>query len=258
VRHHRTRWPAGVVVEHLADTSIVALDKTGTLTCGMPRVTTIEPLEPDVVDSRRLLQLASAAEQSSEHPLGRAIGEEARMRGIAILPAEDFRALPGRGVRAGVGRDFVEVCSPHTYEGVPLPQLAPILQAGATAAIVAVNGVAVGVLGLTDQLRSDAARSVASLTALTCPPPVLLTGDNGRAARRVARHAGITDVRAALLPEQKVDVVPACRPAVTGCSSWATASTTPPPSPRPARRSRWVPRRIHHHRASWRSTACAC
>jgi cation-transporting P-type ATPase D len=154
-----------------------------------------------------LLQLAAAAEQSSEHPLGRAIVEEARTRGIAIPPAEDFRALPGRGVRASVGRDFVEVCSPHAYRGAPLAQLAPILQAGATAAIVLVNGVAVGVLGLTDQVRADAARSVASLAALTSAPPVLLTGDNGRAASRVAQHAGITDVRAALLPEQKVEVV---------------------------------------------------
>jgi cobalt/nickel-transporting P-type ATPase D len=86
-------------------------------------------------------------------------------------------------------------------------QLTAIVESGATAAIVVVNGVAVGVLGLTDQVRSDAARSVASLTALTSAPPVLLTGDNGRAARRVAQQAGITDVRAALLPEQKVEAV---------------------------------------------------
>jgi cobalt/nickel-transporting P-type ATPase D len=207
---HGVLVKSAVVVERLADTSIVALDKTGTLTCGIPRVTMVEPLDPDVVGaitSDRLLQLAAATEQSSEHPLGRAIVEEARARDIVIPAAEDFRALPGRGVRASVGRDFIEVCSPHSYRGAPLPQLAPILEAGATAAIVLVNGVAVGVLGLTDQIRSDAARSVASLTALTSAPPVLLTGDNGRAARLVAEHAGITDVRAALLPEQKVEAV---------------------------------------------------
>jgi cobalt/nickel-transporting P-type ATPase D len=207
---HGVLLKSAVVIEHLADTSIVALDKTGTLTCGILRLTTIEPLDPDGpdgIDGRRLLQLAAAAEQSSEHQLGRAIVEEARMRGIAIPPAEDFRALPGRGVRATVGCDFVEICSPHSYRGVPLPQLAPILAAGATAAVVLVDGVAVGVLGLTDQIRCDAAQSVASLTALTSAPPVLLTGDNGRAARRVAQHAGITDVRAALLPEQKVEAV---------------------------------------------------
>ena len=203
---HGVLVKSAVVVEQLADTSIVALDKTGTLTCGMPRLTTIEPLQTEL-DGPRVLQLAAAAEQFSEHPLGRAIVEEARMRGIVIPDAEDFRALPGRGVRAGVGSDFVEVCSPHAYRGMPLPQLAPILAAGATAAIVLVNGAAVGVLGLTDEIRSDAARSVAALTALTSAPPVLLTGDNGRAATRVARQAGIADVRAALLPEQKVDAV---------------------------------------------------
>ncbi len=207
---HGVLVKSAVVVERLADTSIVALDKTGTLTCGIPRVTMVEPSDPDVVGAitrDRLLQLAAATEQSSEHPLGRAIVEEARARGIVIPAAEDFRALPGRGVRASVGRDFIEVCSPHSYRGAPLPQLAPILEAGATAAIVLMNGIAVGVLGLTDQVRSDAARSVASLTALTSAPPVLLTGDNGRAARLVAEHAGITDVRAALLPEQKVEAV---------------------------------------------------
>ena len=231
------------VVEQLADTSIVALDKTGTLTCGMPRLTTIEPLRTDL-DGFRVLQFASAAEQFSEHPLGRAIVEEARTRGIDIpvIPdAEDFRALPGRGVRASVGSDFVEVCSPHACGGVPLPQLAPILAAGATAVIVLVNGAAVGVLGLTDQIRSDAARSVASLTALTSAPPVLLTGDNARAATRVARQAGITDVRAALLPEQKVHVVRGLQAGGHRVPSSATVSTTPPPWPRPARRSRWVP-----------------
>jgi cobalt/nickel-transporting P-type ATPase D len=203
---HGVLVKSAVAVEHLADTSVVALDKTGTLTCGIPRLTTVEPLDPNV-SGRRLIQLAAAAEQSSEHPLGRAIVEEARMRGIAIPPAEDFRALPGRGVRATEGRDFVEICSPHSYPGAPLPQLASILEASATAAIVLVDGVAVGVLGLIDQVRCDAARALASLTALTSAPPVLLTGDNARAARRVAQQAGITDVRAALLPEQKVEAV---------------------------------------------------
>lgn len=203
---HGVLVKSAVVVEHLADTSIVALDKTGTLTCGIPRLSTVEPLGAGI-GADRLLQLAAAAEQSSEHPLGRAIVDEARVRGIAIPPAEDFRALPGRGVRAVVGRDFVEVCAPHSYRGEPVAALAPIVESGATAALVLVNGAAIGVLGLTDQVRGDAAASVASLTALTCVSPVLLTGDNGRAARRVAQLAGITDVRAALLPEQKVEVV---------------------------------------------------
>ncbi|OBK22244.1 cadmium-translocating P-type ATPase [Mycobacterium asiaticum] len=204
---HGVLVKSAVVVEHLADTTVVALDKTGTLTCGAPRLTTIEALRPELFDVPRLLQLAAAAEQSSEHPLGRAIVEEARRRGLPIPAAEDFRAVPGRGVRASVVRDFVEVCSPSSYRGAPLAELTAISDTGATAAVLVVNGVAVGVLGLTDQIRPDAAESVAALTALTSAPPVLLTGDNARAARLVAADAGIGDVRAGLLPEQKVEAV---------------------------------------------------
>jgi cobalt/nickel-transporting P-type ATPase D len=204
---HGVLVKSAVVVENLADTSIVALDKTGTLTCGLPQLTTIEPTVPDRVDRGRLLQLAAAVNQSSEHPLGRAIVEAARSHGLAIPPAADFRALPGRGVRAVIEHQRVELCCPHAYSGAALPQLAPIQDAGATAVMVLLDDTPVGVLGLTDQIRPDAADSVATLTALTAAPPVLLTGDNARAAAQVAQHAGITDVRAALLPEQKVAAV---------------------------------------------------
>jgi len=203
---HGVLLKSAAVVERLAHTSVVALDKTGTLTCGVPRLDVVTPLDPGF-GVPRLLQLAAAAEQFSEHPVGRAVVAEARSQGIAIPPAEDFRAVPGRGVRAAVGRVFVEVCSPHAYRGAPLPQLAAILAAGATAAVVVVDGAAVGVLGFTDRVRSDATAAVAALTAVTCARPVLLTGDNPHAAERAARHAGIADVRAALLPEQKVEAV---------------------------------------------------
>ncbi|BDB43056.1 putative cobalt/nickel-exporting P-type ATPase [Mycobacterium kiyosense] len=208
---HGVLLKSAVVVEHLADVSVVALDKTGTLTAGVPRLAIVEPLRP--FDESKVLQLAAAAEQFSEHPLGRAIVDEARRRGLAVPPAEDFQALPGRGVRAEVGSDFVEVCSPHSFRGTPPDQLGPIVQSGATAAIVSVNGAAVGVLGLTDQIRADAAESVAALTALTSSSPVLLTGDNAPAAGRVARDVGIREVHAALLPEQKVEAVQALQSA---------------------------------------------
>lgn len=198
---------SAIVVERLADTTIVALDKTGTLTCGTPRLTVVKSLRPELIDVPRLLELAAAAEQSSEHPLGRAIVGEARRRGLIIPAAEDFRAVPGRGVRATIGRDFVEVCSPHSFRGELPGEVTYLVDTGATAAVVVVNGVAAGVLGLTDQIRSDAVDSVAALTELTSAPPVLLTGDSARAARLVARDTGIVDVRAGLLPEQKVAAV---------------------------------------------------
>ncbi|OBK12286.1 heavy metal translocating P-type ATPase [Mycobacterium asiaticum] len=204
---HGVLVKGAVVMERLAGASIVALDKTGTLTCGTPRVTIVKALQPELFDAPTMLRLAAAAEQFSEHPLGRAVVDEARRRGISIPVAEDFRAVPGRGVRAIVGHDFVEVCSPHGYRGIPPVELGPLVEAGATAAVVVVNGVAAGVLGLTDQIRADAAASVSALTALTSAPPVLLTGDNRPAAQRIAQQTGITDVRAALLPAAKVEAV---------------------------------------------------
>lgn len=202
---HGVLVKSAVVVEHLADACLVVLDKTGTLTCGVPRLTSVEPV--DQLDEHRLLQLAAAAEQSSEHPLGRAIVAAARDRGVAIPAAAEFRALPGRGVRATVEHHGVEVCRPDADARQSLPQLAGLQASGATAVTVVLDGVPVGVLGLVDEIRPDAAASVATLTALSCAAPVLLTGDNCRAAARVGDHTGISDVRAALLPEQKVEAV---------------------------------------------------
>jgi cation-transporting P-type ATPase D len=200
---HGVLLKSAVVVEQLADTSIVALDKTGTLTRGAPRLTSVAPLAG--FDEHRLLQLAAAAEQPSEHPLGRAIVAAARERGIAIPVAGEFRALPGCGVRAVVGQRLVEVRRPA----------GPVVGPDTDATVVAVlrDGVPVGVLGLSDDLRTDAATAVGELAALTCAPPVLLTGDNARAAARVAAATGIGDVRAGLLPEQKVDAVRALQAA---------------------------------------------
>lgn len=204
---HGILLKSAAVVERFADISIVALDKTGTLTCGMPRLTAVEVLRPELIDGSKLFEFAAAAEQFSEHPVGRAIVREARRRGVAIPAADDFRAVPGRGVRATVGRDFVEVCSPQGFRGVLPREVTDLVDAGATAAVVVINGVAAGVLGLTDEIRCDAVDSVAALTELTSGPPVLLTGDNPRAAQHVVRDTGIVDVRAGLLPEQKVAAV---------------------------------------------------
>ncbi|WP_293052669.1 heavy metal translocating P-type ATPase [Mycobacterium sp.] len=197
---HGVLLKSAVVVEQLADTSVVALDKTGTLTRGLPRLTAVTPhAGPDRLDDGRLLQLAAAAEQLSEHPLGRAIVAAAHDRGIALPAAVGFRALPGRGVRAVVEQRLVEVGSPdRSIAGQ---------DADATVVTVALDGTPVGTLALTDQIRPDATDAVAALTALTCAPPVLLTGDNAGAAARVAGETGIVDVRAGLLPEQKVNVV---------------------------------------------------
>jgi cation-transporting P-type ATPase D len=195
---------SAVAMERLADVTTVALDKTGTLTLGAPKVTDIRTATGDFVETE-ILRLAAAAEQYSEHPLGQAIVTAARDRGVDFPRADDFEALIGRGVRARVDGRTVEVLSPR--EHAEAPDLAELEAAGATAVVVICDGIPVGILGLRDEIRADAVTSVEALTSQTATPPVLLTGDNYAAATALARAAGITTVHAGLLPEGKADVV---------------------------------------------------
>ncbi len=210
---HGVLVKSAVVMERLGQIDAVALDKTGTLTEGTPRVTDVRPLtgmEPD-----QLLALAAAAEHPSEHPLARAIVDAARDRGLALATARDFTSAPGIGVSATVAGGAVAVGAPaRLLNGAADPASAhaalvagELEEDGRTAVLVELDGVAVGVLGIADRLRPDAAATVGALAALTGAAPMLVTGDNPRAAARLAREVGITDVRAGLLPQDKVTAV---------------------------------------------------
>lgn len=201
---HGVLVKSAVAMEHLADATVVAIDKTGTLTTGMPRLTSVVPLSDQQTDGDELLRIAAGAEQFSEHPLGRAVVAEARQRGIAIPDATEFHAQPGRGVRARVAGQVVEVVSPRSVGGDPLPGVTDLEDAGSTAIVVVVDGLPVGILGLVDTIREGSEDVVRAITTLTSAPPVLLTGDNQRAAARLATDVGIDDVRADLLPDDKV------------------------------------------------------
>jgi len=153
------------------------------------------------------LRIGAAAEQFSEHPLGRAVVAAARQRGLVIAAASEFHALPGRGVRGRIADQLVEVLSPRSLDADPLADVTALEDAGTTAVVVVVDGLPVGILGLDDTLREGADGVVRAITAVTSNPPVLLTGDNQRAATRLGAQVGIVDIRAALLPDDKVAAV---------------------------------------------------
>ncbi|MEU6988053.1 heavy metal translocating P-type ATPase [Streptomyces sp. NPDC046324] len=184
---HGVLVKSAVVMERLGTVDRVALDKTGTLTEGAPRVTGVE-------GGLEALALAAAAELPSQHPLGRAVVAEARARGLRVPEASDFTSVPGDGVRATVEGREVRV---RRAEGAHSD----------TAVEVVVDGARAAVLTLADRLRDGAPEAVSALTRLTGTPVTLLTGDNAGAAARVAERTGITDVRAGLLPEDKVAAV---------------------------------------------------
>ncbi|MDT5113708.1 MAG: cation-transporting P-type ATPase [Mycobacterium sp.] len=202
---HGVLIKSAVVMERLGDTTVVAFDKTGTLTEGRPVLTQVRAWPAAGIDDDTVLQLAASAERLSEHPLARAIVAGAQSRGVVLLPAEQFSSLPGRGVRAVVAGREVRVDSPIQY---PANDVVTELEAaGYTVVVASIDGRPAAALGLEDRLRSNAADAISALTGLTGNVPILLTGDNSRAATRLGAKLGITDVRAELLPEHKVTAV---------------------------------------------------
>jgi heavy metal translocating P-type ATPase len=210
---HGVLVKSAVVMEQLGQTTRVAFDKTGTLTEGTPYLADLHVLPGARVEKKELLALAAAAENPSEHPLARAVVTAAHDAGLPLRHAEDFGASPGRGVTARVGGRLVEIGSPaHLLAGTAgtdpaTATVADLEDAGQTAVVIRVDGDPAGVLGIADRVRPGGARTVAAITALTGTAPALLTGDNARAAGRLAAEVGITDVRAGLLPQDKVDAV---------------------------------------------------
>ncbi|AQU64944.1 heavy metal translocating P-type ATPase [Streptomyces niveus] len=212
---HGVLVKSAVVMERLGQVDAVALDKTGTLTEGTPRVTDIRPLTAGGQSEDSLLALAAAAEHSSEHPLARAIVAAARERRLAISDTQDFTSTPGIGVTTTVDGVAISVGTParlleenaDTVSVRAAEAAAELEDGGRTAVLVLRDDVPVGVLGIADRLRPDAVATIASLTALTGAAPALLTGDNPRAAAHLAEEVGITDVRAGLLPQDKVTAV---------------------------------------------------
>lgn len=187
----------------------VVFDKTGTLTEGRPALRQIIPFNSSEQD---VLALAAAAEAGSEHPLARAVVEEAFNRGISLAEVQGFEAVPGKGVRARLGNDKLLVGSPNFVSGDGLDitrhnaEIANLESQGLTVIAVAKNGTLAGFLALGDALRSDAVETVRRLHALGIQTS-LITGDNERAARHFAQAAGIEDVHARVLPAEKAEMV---------------------------------------------------
>jgi heavy metal translocating P-type ATPase len=204
----------GVYVEELAKVSVVALDKTGTLTSGEPQVTDIllaGRRDGGPADTDALLAMAAAVERHSEHPLARAIVRRAREADLAVPEVAGFRALTGAGAEASVDGRRVYIGSPALFENrlnVPLGDLegkiARLQDDGKTVIVVGDDRTAWGLLALRDTLRPNARQAIAALHGVGIRSVVMLTGDNPRTAHAIAKEAGIDEVFAALKPEDKV------------------------------------------------------
>ncbi|MDF2935742.1 MAG: heavy metal translocating P-type ATPase [Paenibacillaceae bacterium] len=204
----------GEQLERAGKITDVVLDKTGTLTAGKPGLTGILPVPGEARTPDQLLLLAATAEKRSEHPLGRAIVEDAAKKWQSVLPdPEDFQAVPGKGVAARINgktvlagskaflqEQAVDVTTARSIE----EQLRQ--ETGRTFVLLAEEGKLIAAFGLGDRLRDSAAPTVARLDAMGITVH-LLTGDNRIAAEGVARQLRITNVLAEVLPERKAEVI---------------------------------------------------
>ena len=210
----------GTFVELPASLDAIALDKTGTLTLGEPRVQHIQTL--DLRDASVLLADAAALESRSSHPLANAVLGEAKHRGLPVVAAHEVTVLPGRGVRGRVENRALWLGSPRLALEVMAEQhasdenintLKQLIQtreeAGETVMLVGDDKAVLGLIGLADALRPEAKSVVAQLHAMGVKEVVMLTGDNANTAQAVATAVGIDTVRAGLLPEQKVKEIEA-------------------------------------------------
>ncbi|NPD21527.1 cation-translocating P-type ATPase [Rhodophyticola sp. DY48A3-103] len=201
----------GAYVEAPGRITALAMDKTGTITEGEPEVASVHPLGG--TPERDLLEVAAALEARSSHPLARAIVSRAQAEGAGGKVAEDTRTVPGRGVEGSFGDRTVWLGSDRFAAEKGFDSALPeelrerIEGAGSTLVAVGDGDKLLGVLELRDRIRADSKDIVAKLHAQGVRTIVMLTGDNERTARAVAAEVGIDEVRAELLPEQKVDAI---------------------------------------------------
>ncbi|ODS57858.1 MAG: cadmium-translocating P-type ATPase [Acidobacteria bacterium SCN 69-37] len=196
----------GLYLEQLAKADAFVFDKTGTLTYGTPVVVEVVAHDAAFTDDQ-LLALAAAADQRSAHPLARAVVEAARERGLQISGAHDFRTIHGRGVIAIVDAREVMVGNDALLEEHAVKSLDIGFQYPGTSVRIAVKGQLAGSVHFADQPKVGTADALQALRQSGVKRLVMLTGDNLESARQVADSVGIEDVRARLLPEEKVGAV---------------------------------------------------
>ena len=200
-------------LESAGKAQIIALDKTGTITSGKPKVTDILP--GSGYTEEKLLELAFALESKSEHPLARAVVEAANERGLQVREVSDFRALPGNGLTATLNGKFLQggsetyilgTLDPAAVDGTLREQSGRLAMQGKTPLFFAEDGKPAGIIAVADVIKEDSAEAVRQLRNMGIEV-VMLTGDNERTARAIGDEAGVDSVIAGVLPDGKESVI---------------------------------------------------
>ena len=207
---HGIMFKTAVSLEEAGKMDIVALDKTGTITSGEPKVTDI--ILAEAKSERELLELAYTLEKKSEHPLARAINERAQKDGITAGEVDDFAALPGNGL-SGIyegselcGGNLNFIGSVAAVSDEIRAKAETLAEAGKTPLYFSRDGKLLGIVAVADVIKEDSPRAVKELQNMGIRV-VMLTGDNERTAKAIGAQAGVDEVIAGVLPEGKESVI---------------------------------------------------
>ena len=203
-------FKTAVSLEETGKTQIVALDKTGTITSGEPTVTDLIPA--DGISEQELLMLAFALEAKSEHPLAKAVLQEAQRRGLQEFAVTEFQALPGNGLTAALdGERLIGGSMAFLGHQVKVPEemqrrAEQLAEEGKTPLLFAKSGVLIGIIAVADVIKKDSPQAVRELQNMGIRV-VMLTGDNERTAQAIGKQAGVDEVIAGVLPDGKESVI---------------------------------------------------
>ena len=204
-------FKTAVSLEETGKTRIVALDKTGTITRGEPKVTDVLPAEG--ISEEELLTMAYTLEQKSEHPLAKAVLEEAQSRELKPRMITDFTALPGNGLSGRtegsslLGGSYTFIREKIEENGEKLQQQAEQLaKQGKTPLLFVRDGKLLGMIAVADVIKEDSPQAIAELQNMVIKV-VMLTGDNEQTARAIGKQAGVDEVIAGVLPDGKEQVI---------------------------------------------------
>lgn len=199
----------GIFLESAAEIDCVIFDKTGTLTFGKPQVTDVFSING--FDDKKILSYAASAEKLSEHPLSTSILQEADKRKIMYSNPDSFKVYPGKGISAKVHGNEVLVGTRRLFEDFKIElssqaeaEISRFEQSAKTTLIVAVKGIAEGVIAVADILKDEAIQGVRQLREIGIKKIVLLSGDNQPVTEEIGKRLGVDEVRASMLPEDKV------------------------------------------------------
>ena len=203
-------FKSGASLESAGKTEIIALDKTGTITSGKPEVTDILPASG--VTENELLEKAFSLEIKSEHPLSKAVVKKAEKLGLKALETANFRILPGNGVEAKIGEKILRGGNEKyisEFASIPedlLKAASTLAEAGKTPLYFCENENILGIIAVADTIKPDSAKAIEEMHKMGLSV-IMLTGDNAKTAKAIGAEAGVDEVIAGILPEEKAKAV---------------------------------------------------